>query len=141
MHGSVKLSVKIDYACRVLINLARRQSVGELAHIGELAEAEAVPPNYLVQILGELREGGIINSRRGKQGGYSLARSPETISLYDIVTLVDGELLEFNQGGQGRSAGRVTAAWSEVRAALEAATRALTLDKLAAQGGGPMYFI
>jgi Rrf2 family protein len=137
----VKLSVKVDYACRVLAHMARLQVAGKLAHIEDMAEMEAVPPNYLVQILGELREGGLITSRRGKKGGYALARTPDLISLYDIVTLVEGALLEFGTGNQGRSARRVVAAWSEVREVLEAKTRAITLDKLALHGSEPMYYI
>ena len=70
----MKLSVKVDYACRVLAQLARTYGTDELAHIEELAQVEAVPANYLVQILSELRNGGLILSRRGKQGGYALAR-------------------------------------------------------------------
>ncbi len=57
----VKLSVKVDYACRVLAQLARLQGREELAHIEELAKIEAVPATYLVQILGELRNGGLAN--------------------------------------------------------------------------------
>jgi DNA-binding IscR family transcriptional regulator len=53
----VKLSVKVDYACRVLAQLARRHGREDLAHIEELAKIEAVPATYLVQILGELRTG------------------------------------------------------------------------------------
>ena len=137
----MKLSVKVDYACRVLIHMVRMQDTGELAHIGDLAEAEAVPANYLVQILGELREGGMIVSRRGKQGGYALARPADAISLYDIVVLIEGALLEFNHSSQGRSTRRVHAAWAAIRDALEAKTRELTLDKLAASANEPMYFI
>lgn len=137
----MKLSVKVDYACRVLAHMARLHTKGELAHIETMAEEEAVPPNYMVQILGELREGGLINSRRGKQGGYTLARTPDLITLFDIITLVEGALLEFGSGKQGRSARRVAAAWTEVRDVMEAKTRAITLDKLALHGGEPMYYI
>src|SRR4051812_648737 len=91
----VKLSVKAVYACRVLAQIARKHGSGELAHVENLAEVEAVPANYLAQILSELREGGLITSRRGKSGGYLLARAPEEISLYDIVILVEGDVLEF----------------------------------------------
>ena len=86
----MKLSVKVDYACRVLAQIARLYGTAELAHVETLAKAEAVPANFLAQILSELRDGGLITSRRGKQGGYALARPPEEISLYDIVTLVEG---------------------------------------------------
>ncbi len=121
--------------------MARFHAKGELAHIEEMAEHEAVPPNYLVQILGELREGGLITSRRGKQGGYALARNPELISLYDIVVLVEGALLEFGPGNKGRSARRVAMVWTEIRTLLEEKTREVTLDKLALHGAEPMYYI
>jgi Rrf2 family transcriptional regulator, cysteine metabolism repressor len=137
----VKLSVKVEYACRVLSHLARLQVKGELAHIETMAEDEAVPANYMVQILGELREGGLINSRRGKQGGYTLARTPDLITLFDIVTLIDGAMLEFGSGKQGRSGKRVAMAWGEVRDAMEAKARQITLDKLALHGAEPMYYI
>ena len=90
----MKLSVKVDYACRVLAQIARQHGTNELAHVESLARDEAVPANYLAQILSELRDGGLINSRRGKQGGYTLARSPDEITLYDIVKLVEGEIIE-----------------------------------------------
>ena len=89
----MKLSVKVDYACRVLAQLARHHGEERLAHIEELAKLEAVPANYLVQILSELRNVGLITSRRGKQGGYALARPPDRITLYDIVKLIEGDHL------------------------------------------------
>jgi Rrf2 family protein len=80
----VKISVKVDYACRVMAELARLHGSGELAQIEQLAKAEAVPANFLAQILLKLRDHGLITSRRGNQGGYTLARAPEEISLHDI---------------------------------------------------------
>ena len=137
----MKLSVKVDYACRVLAQLARHHGEGRLAHIDELARTEAVPANYLVQILSELRNGGLITSRRGKQGGYVLARPPEKITLYDIVKLIEGDLLELGGGAEGQSGRRVQQVWRDVRAALEAKTKGYTLDMLVARGPGEMYYI
>jgi Rrf2 family transcriptional regulator, cysteine metabolism repressor len=137
----VKLSVKVDYACRVLTQLARSYGTDELAHIEELARIESVPANYLVQILSELRNGGLIISRRGKQGGYALARPPEQITLYDIVKLIEGELLELNGAVEGQSGRRVNQIWRDVRAALEVKCRSYTLDKLLAKSGEDMYYI
>jgi Rrf2 family transcriptional regulator, cysteine metabolism repressor len=137
----VKLSVKVDYACRVLAQLARTHGTEELAHIEELARIEAVPANYLVQILSELRNGGLIISRRGKQGGYALARPPEAITLYDIVKLIEGELLELNGSGEGHSGKRVHHVWREVREALEVKCKSYTLDRLVTRPGGEMYYI
>lgn len=137
----MKLSVKVDYACRVLVQLARQHGREELAHIEQLAKAEAVPANYLVQILGELRNGGLISSRRGKQGGYALAREASEITLLDIVTLIEGDVLELAGASEGQSGKRVAQAWREVRAVLEAKCREITLEKLAAKAGEEMYYI
>lgn len=133
--------MKVEYACRVLVHMARMHSRGVLAHIDELAEAEAVPANYLVQILGELRNGGLIVSRRGKQGGYALARAPESISLAEVVRLIEGDILEFNDTGAGYSGRRVVQVWQEVRQLLENHLREVTLDKIAVRAGEPMYYI
>jgi Rrf2 family protein len=137
----LKLSVKVDYGCRVLAQLARHHGEGRLAHIEELARIEAVPANYLVQILSELRNGGLIMSRRGKQGGYVLSRPPEKITLYDIVKLIEGDLLELGGSADGQSGRRVQQVWRDVRAALEAKTKGYTLDMLVAKGPEEMYYI
>lgn len=137
----VKLSVKVDYACRVLAQLARRHGREDLAHIEELAKIEAVPATYLVQILGELRTGGLVTSRRGKQGGYALARPAAEISLFDVVSLIEGDVLELGAAVEGQSGKRVAQAWREVRGVLEAKCREITLEKLAAKSGGEMYYI
>lgn len=137
----MKLSVKVDYACRVLAQLARHHGADGLAHIESLARAEAVPANYLVQILSELRNGGLITSRRGKQGGYALARAPETITLLDIVRVIEGELLELSPPGSGESGKRVHQIWSEIRVAFEEKVASYTLDMLAVRSVDEMYYI
>jgi len=99
----VKLSHKLEYACRVLAQLGRTHGQDKLAHIETLAAAEAIPANYLVQILNELRGAGLIVSKRGKQGGYALSRAPKAITLIEIVEAVDSELLERNFADAGHS--------------------------------------
>lgn len=137
----MKLSVKVDYACRVLTQLARMHGTDELAHIEQLARVESVPANYLVQILSELRNGGLITSKRGKQGGYSLARPPAEISLHDIVRLIEGEVLELSGGMEGQSGRRVSQVWRDIRNSLEADCRAVTLETFLAKGSDEMYYI
>jgi len=137
----VKLSVKVDYACRVLVQLARMHGRTELAHIEELARLEAVPANYLVQILSELRNGGLITSRRGKQGGYALAKRPEEVSLYEILKLIEGDVLELGGAVEGQSGKSVARAWREVRTALEEKCREITLAQLSVRTGEEMYYI
>ncbi|WP_221030614.1 RrF2 family transcriptional regulator [Actomonas aquatica] len=137
----MKLSVKVDYACRVLAQMARSFGTDELSHIEDLARIEAVPANYLVQILSELRNGGLIISKRGKQGGYALARAPESVTLYDIVRLIEGEVLDLNASGEGFSGAQVDAVWQEVRETLEAKCRTCTLEQMVNRSADEMYYI
>lgn len=137
----MKLSLKVEYACQVLSQLARTYGRSEMPHIDDLANAENIPSNYLVQILNELRNNGLIISRRGKQGGYSLARGPKEITLYDIVCAVDGEILGFSSHGKGASAARVKAVWQEIALELEEKTKGILLENLVEASGDPMWYI
>src|SRR5215210_1472380 len=110
--AAVKISVKVDYACRVMAELARLHGSGELAQIDHLAQTEAVPANFLAQILIKLRDHGLILSRRGNQGGYTLARSPDEISLHDILMAVEGRCLHLSGNFQGRSGSRLKQVWN-----------------------------
>lgn len=121
--------------------MARLHGTDALAHIEELARIEVVPANYLVQILTELRNGGLITSRRGKQGGYALARAPQEITLYDIVRVIEGDLLEINMASEGQSGRRVSQIWAEVRARMEILCKDYTLDKFATKPTDEMYYI
>ncbi len=131
----------MEYACRVLAQLARLSANEELAHIETLAKAEEIPANYLAQILSELRNGGLIISRRGKFGGYALARHPEEISLFDIIKVVDPEMTEFQPNLKGASGERVSEIWKEVQRAFVAKTKEYTLDMMASDGDEEMYYI
>jgi Rrf2 family protein len=138
----VKLSHKLEYACRVLAQLGRSLDQKKLAHIETLARAEAVPANYLVQILNELRTAGLIMSKRGKQGGYALARIPEKITLLEIVEAVDSELLDCSFEDAGHSGHRVAAIWSEIGGSFEAKIREYTLaDFIVVGADAEMYYI
>jgi Rrf2 family protein len=138
----MKLSHKLEYACRVLAQLGRTYGQDKLAHIETLATAEVIPANYLVQILNELRGAGLIVSKRGKQGGYALARAPRKISLTQIVEAVDGELLERSFENSGHSGARVASIWSDVGECFEAKVSEYTLDDFTVKDADvEMYYI
>lgn len=139
--AQVKISLKVEYACRVLAQLARSHGRARLAHIETLAKAEAVPANYLVQILNELRNGGLIVSRRGKQGGYALARPAGEISLYDIVRVVDAEMIEAAASSAGQSGARVAAVWRDISGTFEATLKARTIEHLLSRDASEMWHI
>ena len=137
----MKISVKVDYACRVMAELARLHGSGGLAQIEHLARTEAVPANFLAQILIKLRDHGLITSRRGNQGGYTLARPPEEISLYDILMAVEGQCLHLSGNFHGRSGHRLKQVWDEISRDLAKKTKSYTLDQLASKGTAAMYYI
>jgi Rrf2 family transcriptional regulator, cysteine metabolism repressor len=137
----VKISVKVDYACRVMAELARLHGSGELATIEHLAETEAVPANFLAQILLHLRDDGLISSRRGNRGGYTLARPADEISIYDILIAVEGQCLQLSGNFQGRSGRRLKQVWDEISNVLVEKTKTYTLDRLATKNPAEMYYI
>jgi Rrf2 family protein len=81
----------VDYAVRAAVELAAVTEEGPVK--GEaIAEAQDIPLKFLENILGELKHVGIVNSRRGAQGGYWLNRPAEEVTLGDIVRAVEGPL-------------------------------------------------
>jgi Rrf2 family cysteine metabolism transcriptional repressor len=86
----MKLSAKAEYACLAMIALARHRTNGAPVRVREIAEAHGIPERYLVQILLQLKAGGLVLSVRGSSGGYRLSRTPDTISLREVLRAIDG---------------------------------------------------
>lgn len=84
------ISQRARYAFKALFALARAGDVHVRA--AEIAVAEQIPHSFLEQILIELRRGGLVASRRGKDGGHSLSRDAATISCGEVLRLVDGPI-------------------------------------------------
>jgi Rrf2 family protein len=85
------LSQKAKYALRALVLLAEEPSGGPLL-ISEIAARGPMPKKFLEQILLSLKNKGILQSRKGRGGGYALGRGPENISLGEVIRLLDGPL-------------------------------------------------
>ncbi|MDR0536112.1 MAG: Rrf2 family transcriptional regulator [Puniceicoccales bacterium] len=138
----MKISLKLEYACRVLAYMGRLYDGGsQLAHIEILAQAEDVPRNYLVQILNSLRNGGLLNSRRGKQGGYTLARPPTEITLYEIVAIIDPDMLEIRASRKGESSVAVNEVWASFSASVNETLQKTTLASLIPRYATALYDI
>ena len=86
------LSTRGRYAARIMAYLAREE-VSDKATKLEISKAEDISPNYVEQIMIRLREAGLIVSHRGRNGGFSLARDPEKITLADVLHATDGRVL------------------------------------------------
>lgn len=85
------LTAKGKYGLKALVHLAQFPP-GELALVSNIATANNIPKKFLDAILGDLRNAGIVQSRKGKGGGYRLARPPEEIKVGSIVRVLDGPL-------------------------------------------------
>src|SRR5437868_11253198 len=86
------ISKKTKYAINALVYLARENKGNEPIQISKIAESENIPRKFLEAILLDLRNAGILSSRKGKMGGYSLHKSPEEINVADVMRLFDGPI-------------------------------------------------
>jgi len=84
----MQLNISTDYAIRIILYLAKSKQV---VSSNRLSKIIRVSPRYLLQIGAKLRDVGLISSVNGPTGGYLLNKSPEEISLYDIIVIMEGE--------------------------------------------------
>jgi Rrf2 family protein len=130
----MRVSAKADYAIRAAVELA---AAGPGPVKGErLAQAQEIPANFLENILSDLRNAGLVASKRGAEGGYWLARPADEITIADVIRAVDGPLanvrgLRSEQVSYRGSAERMRDVWIAVRASLRAVLEQVTLADLA----------
>jgi Rrf2 family cysteine metabolism transcriptional repressor len=85
----MNISVKGEYALQAIFDLASQRQ-GEPVKIAEIARRQRIPQKFLELILAGLKQGGFVESRRGAEGGYLLARSPEQITIGEVLRFVEG---------------------------------------------------
>ena len=86
------ISKKTKYALKALTHLALNEAHGRPVLIADLAQSEGIPKKFLEAILLELRNHGVLHSKKGKGGGYTLARPAEAIVLGSIIRMLEGPL-------------------------------------------------
>ncbi len=97
----MRLSTKSRYGLRALFDIAYNS--GTLpAQIQDISRRQQISPRYLEQIFQALKKAGILKSKRGPQGGYMLARAPETITLKEVIQATEGELVLVECSGTKR---------------------------------------
>jgi Rrf2 family protein len=85
----MNISVKGEYALQAIFDLAS-QPGREPVKISEIARRQQIPQKFLELILASLKQGGFVESRRGAEGGYLLAKRPESITVGDVLRFVEG---------------------------------------------------
>ncbi len=93
----ISITSKSPYAVQALTELGRSTGSGPVP-IGELARRREVPVQFLEQLFAVLRRAGILSSQRGVKGGYTFARDPATVSVLEVVELLDGPLGRDSEG-------------------------------------------
>lgn len=108
----MNISVKGEYALQAIFDLAL-QRPGDPVRIADIARRQKIPQKFLELILAGLKQGGFVESRRGAEGGYLLARPAESITVGEVVRFVEGP-----QQGKGHSRGKsetpFTDMWQQV---------------------------
>ena len=129
----ISITSKSPYAVLALAELGRSEGAGPVP-IGELARRRGVPVQFLEQLFAVLRRAGILRSQRGVKGGYNFARDPATVSVLEVVELLDGPL---GRDSEGVFADAALAA----RKVLESTTIADVIEREAREAGASMYHI
>ncbi len=132
------VSARVDYAMRALLELtvAADERPGTLVKGDALSSAQHIPPKFLEGILRQLRGAGIVASKRGADGGYRLARPASSVTVADVVRVLDGPLAEV-RGDRPESAvyagpaERLQDVWVATRAALRGVLDHVTLADIA----------
>lgn len=130
----MQISAKADYAIRALVELAARGGGPVKGEV--LARAQDIPPRFLESILAQLRQRGILHSRRGADGGYWLARPAGEIPLADVIRATDGPLASVRgqrpeQVAYEGAAARLSEVWFAVRASLREVLEEVTVADVA----------
>ncbi len=127
----MKVSARIDYACRALLELALHWPNSRPMQVAEIAKRQKIPMNFLVHILITLKQMGYVDSVRGKSGGYILIKPPQNVMISDVFK---------NFGGLGFSADKkpkvakhghvMDAVWQELDDAVIKAMDTVTLESI-----------
>jgi Rrf2 family protein len=136
----VRVSAKVDYAVRASVELAAAQGADEPdrpVKAETLARAQDIPVKFLENILQGLRQAGIVESRRGPEGGHLLARPAAEISLADVIRAIDGPIVGVSGQRPEEVEFRGTAAplqevWIALRASVRRVLEEVSLADVAA---------
>jgi Rrf2 family protein len=131
----MRMSAKAEYAVRAMTHLASL-SPGVLVKTDDLAKAQGIPAQFLVDILSDLRADRLVRSHRGRDGGYTLARPADQISIADVLRCIDGPLASVRDIGLGDlpysgPTVALTDVWRALRASMRSVLEETTLADVA----------
>ena len=132
----MRMSAKAEYAVRAMVQLATAEQ-GAVVKTDDLAKAQGIPPQFLVDILSDLRTDRLVRSHRGRDGGYELARPAADISIADVLRCIDGPLASVRDIGLGDlpysgPTASLTDVWRALRASMRSVLEETSLAEVAA---------
>jgi Rrf2 family protein len=130
----VRISAKVDYAVRATVELT---GAAQPLKAEEIATRQDIPVRFLLTILGQLKLAGVIESRRGSDGGYWLHAPAEEVTIADVIRAVEGPLADVHglppeEIDYPEPAGAVREVWVATRAALRGVLERVTIADVAA---------
>lgn len=139
----MRVSTRGDYACRAILSLALHGGATKPTSVRDIAQRTGLPQPYLEQILLAVKGAGIVTSRRGVGGGYVLARDPDSLTLGEIVSAVDGPIAlgDFgrpHENGACNHEGQcvLLAVWEEVGGRMKSELDSFTLGEMIRRATG-----
>ena len=131
----MKLSTRGRYGIHAMYDLAQQYESGVPQPIKAIAERERIPDAYLEQLIASLRKAGLVSSVRGAQGGYMLARSPENITVGEVLRVLEGELatvecLEVEDACDKACACPTRLVWQKIQNGVNAIVDGITLQDM-----------
>lgn len=129
------MSAKAEYAVRAMVQLATAEA-GTLVKTDDIAAAQGIPAQFLVDILSDLRTDRLVRSQRGRDGGYELARAATEISVADVLRSIDGPLASVRDIGLGDlpytgPTAALTDVWRALRASMRSVLEQTSLADVA----------
>jgi len=144
----MNITAKSKYAVRALVELAGRSADSPVPLV-VLAEARGIPTQFLEQLFAALRRAGILQSHRGVNGGFTFQRSPDQVTVLEVVEVLDGPiepaLCTTSEACKRRAICSVGDVWVQAKLAVEEVLEGVTIQELAereaARDGASMYYI
>jgi Rrf2 family protein len=126
----MRLAQKTTYALRALLELAKHDRSGPQS-ISAIGCAQEIPAQFLQVIMRELRQGGFVESKRGKDGGYQLKAKPEDLTMGTVIRFLEGSVAPVDlDGDSDRIHGPFHTVWMEVRDTVDALYDRVTFREL-----------
>jgi Rrf2 family protein len=130
----MKISAKIRYGARAMLELASHYGEGPI-ELKEIAKKEDISIKYLEQVINPLRSNGLVKAIRGSKGGYSLAKPPSEICLYDVIESLEGPLKLIECLSDSKACQKVRSCvtreiWKEVSDAISKIFYSVTLEDM-----------